>query len=553
MIFSMVMNPTQTFRLSPAHTDAPLAQEAMRLLIRELAERAGVEVIQTAQNPDLTLIVAPGPGPEGYRIENDGAALRIIGHDPAGLLYGVGRFLHSAVSGDGTFVPAAAWQGSSSPAGRFRGMYFAHNFHNWYRSAPLADSIRYIEDLALWGLNAIAFPCDTNPPCPPDEIENVMLPKQRELIKAAKRVGIRAGMITVSNSIMTVPSADIAATPVPDTQPERRGNIGNRVCPSHPQGMARLISKFDRSLEAYRSVGLDFVVAFPYDEGGCGCAQCKPWGGRGFLKACRELSRLAKEKYPDCRFVAGTWCFDVLNTPEGEFDGLDRHIRMNPGWCDYVMCDAHGDFPKWPLEHGSPGGLPMINFAEISMWGRWPWGGSGANPYPHRIARIWSQARHLLTGGLPYSEGRYEDLNKVMCLNLFWDKDADPDQVTRAYLRYEFGPTVVDSMTEVIQIMEEIQPPEFRTHEKAKRVFDLMREVAAHLPAKVLSAWRWRMLYLRAVIDLEAATYPNQTGVVSDRQNDAYEELVLLSCAQHSQPSVTPIARSVLAFQCHRG
>ena len=51
-------------------------------------------------------------------------------------------------------------------------MYFAHNVRNWYRSAPLPDLERYVEDLALRGLNAIAFPCDTNPHCPVEEMMN---------------------------------------------------------------------------------------------------------------------------------------------------------------------------------------------------------------------------------------------------------------------------------------------------------------------------------------------------------------------------------------------
>jgi hypothetical protein len=54
---------------------------------------------------------------------------------------------------------------------------------------------------------------------------------------------------------------------------------------------------------------------------------------------------------------------------------------------------------------------------------------------------------------------------------------------------------------------------------------------------------------LRAVIDFEAVTHPGPTGVVSDKQNEAYEELVRLYSAQHSQPSITPIARSVSAHR----
>jgi len=46
------------------------------------------------------------------------------------------------------------------------------------------------------------------------------------------------------------------------------------------------------------------------------------------------------------------------------------------------MVDDHDDFPRWPLDHGGGkvGGLPLLNFPEISMWGRSPWGGYGFNP-----------------------------------------------------------------------------------------------------------------------------------------------------------------------------
>ena len=536
-----------TLQLQLANMDSPLVNEAARLLMQELAERAGVEVVRTTEAADLTLRIDPDTDTEGYRIENVDSILCITGNDPPGLLYGVGRFLHSSISGDGGFEPGA-WRGSSAPACNFRGMYFAHNFHNWYRSAPLPDLVRYVEDLALWGLNAIVFPCDTNPPCPVDEIESIMLPKQLELIIVAKRLGIRIGMITAINTILTTPEAEIAAEPVPDAKPVRRGQAGNRVCPSHPKGFARLTSRFERSLDAYTSVGLDFVVGFPYDEGGCGCEQCRPWGGNGYIKACMELSRLAKQKYSGCHFIAGTWCFDVLDKPEGEYEGLDRSIRLDAGWCDGVMCDSHGEYPKWPIEHGAPSGLPMINFAEISMWGRRPWGGCGANPLPRRIADIWRQSRHLLSGGLPYSEGRFEDINKVTCLSLFWDKDADLDKVVREYIGYEFGTVVVEKMAAAIRIMEETYRPQLRTHEKAKTVIDLVQEAAAKLPSRVLSSWRWRLLFLRAIIDLEATTHANATGIVSDRQNDAFKELVNLYCAENAQPSVTPPTRSGCAL-----
>ena len=34
-------------------------------------------------------------------------------------------------------------------------MYFASHFHNWYHMAGDAEMARYVEDIALWGVNAV--------------------------------------------------------------------------------------------------------------------------------------------------------------------------------------------------------------------------------------------------------------------------------------------------------------------------------------------------------------------------------------------------------------
>ena len=176
-----------TITVRPPATEAPPAKTALRLLQRELSERANTTVTCADHAADIILSVDAAISPESFRIDLDGDARHIVAGNPAGLLYGVGRFLRESVSGNGTFAPCSPVP-LSVPDCRMRGMYFAHNFHNWYRSAPMDELTRYVEDLALWGLNAIAFPCDTNPQCPPDEITNVMLPRQLELIRAAPRL-----------------------------------------------------------------------------------------------------------------------------------------------------------------------------------------------------------------------------------------------------------------------------------------------------------------------------------------------------------------------------
>jgi len=113
------------------------------------------------------------------------------------------------------------------------------------------------------------------------------------------------------------------------------------------------------------------------------------------------------------------------------------------------------------------GGLPLINFAEISMWDRVPWGGYGANPYPHRITRI---------------------------------------------------------MIKAIRLMEEGYPPNVRSREKVLEVLNLVKETSATLPDNLKKSWHWQLLYLRAIIAVEIATLIKKVTIVQQRRKYGREK-----------------------------
>ena len=107
---------------------------------------------------------------------------------------------------------------------------------------------------------------------------------------------------------------------------------------------------------------------------------------------CLAARDTAREIFPDIKVIVGTWAFDAPND-EGEYEGLYKRLRTDMSWIDYLMVDAHGDFPSYPLEHEVI--RPIVNFPEISMWGLAPWGGFGANPLPERFQRIWDSSKHI--------------------------------------------------------------------------------------------------------------------------------------------------------------
>lgn len=125
---------------------------------------------------------------------------------------------------------------------------------------------------------------------------------------------------------------------------------------------------------------------------------------------------MAREIYPNIRSIVSTWVFDKPIVNGSEYEGLDNFIKAEKARSSssgstsnfsFAMVDDHGDFPLWPLQHGggTVGGLPLLNFPEISMWGRSPWGGWGANPLPTRFEGLWQQTKGSVLGGMPYSEG----------------------------------------------------------------------------------------------------------------------------------------------------
>ena len=101
-----------------------------------------------------------------------------------------------------------------------------------------------------------------------------------------------------------------------------------------------------------------------------------------------------------------------------------------------------------------PGGLPLLNFPEISMWGQSPWGGYGANPLPARLQRLWNQTQRKLSGGTPYSEGIYEDINKAICSQFYWDPERPAVETVREYAAFEYSPDVADDVVKVVEAFE---------------------------------------------------------------------------------------------------
>jgi len=505
------------------------------------------------------LQMAPGIGVEGFRIEEAGrGTVRIIGNDERGLLYGVGKFLRDP-----------AWRGISVPEKPIRAIYFATHFHNFYHDAPLEKVTQYIEDLALWGCNTLLVWFDRHHFAGiNDPAAQAMIVRLRDLLRFAETVGIKPAAGVLANEGYATSPKELRAdwTAGHDgyfAQP--CGHYHVEICPNQPGGLELILRCHEEMLDAFRDVKIGYFSIWPYDQGGCTCSRCAPWGANGYLKVAEPLARLIRQRYPEAKIILSTWYFDHFT--KGEWEGISRAFAKKPDWVDYLLADDYGGFPEYPLEHGVPGNLSAVNFPEISMNGMGPWGGFGANPRLVHWEAYWRGVSNRLSGGFPYSEGIYEDINKVLHLQLNWNSRLTTREIAREYAASEFAPVVADEVVTVMLALEEALDHNYDYNSvgsvmaaggfdafqgEAPSIFllpkvtapehaaSILRRVETQLPVAARNAWRWRILLLRALLDEELHRSGGRPTRLSD---DYFDELTRIFYAENAERIVTPPSR----------
>lgn len=250
------------------------------LLSVRIAERCST-LINTGTRPDLTLFLTDDAriGPDGFRIEEVGPTkIRIAGNGAPGVLAGMGRFLRDSRYGHAGFEPTA-WRGVSVPKKTLRGIYFATHFHNYYHDAPLGELERYVEDLGLWGFNVLTVWFDMHHfNGIQDPNAQKFLARLRALHGMARRIGMQTGLVVLGNEAYA------------DSPKELRAEIaelwafGVELCPAKPGAADLMLRWFDEEFKAFADLHIDYLGIGPYDQGGCTCEQCRPWGGERFFK-----------------------------------------------------------------------------------------------------------------------------------------------------------------------------------------------------------------------------------------------------------------------------
>ena len=113
----------------------------------------------------------------------------------------------------------------------------------------------------------------------------LLLNRTKAVLQLVRDVGLSPGVIIVPNQgYDDTPSP---YTPFPDPL-HVRGNLGALTCAE--KGQDYLVELNIEMMKHYvNASGLDWIVFWPYDEGGCGCSDDWPWGGKGFPRISSQV------------------------------------------------------------------------------------------------------------------------------------------------------------------------------------------------------------------------------------------------------------------------
>lgn len=414
-----------------------------------------------------------------------------------------------------------------------RGVYFATHFGNWYENASDADVEQYIADLASWGCNCIGVWFDMHDFTGMDDPAAARrLARLKLIFGTAGKHGLGRDLLFLANESFKDSPPELRASWMPGAngyEHELAGHYHVELCPSRPSAVERLLAMRVQVLDAFKDAPPTSVTIFPYDQGGCTCDACAPWGANAYLALAEKLAALIRARYPGVRINLSTWRFDHFGKL-GEWDGLKRQTATVRDFADRIYVD--------PVDLGKAAAanvLPYFAMSEISMRGMDPWGGFGANPMPHYVVSQ-LQTYPDVEGLRPYSEGRFEDLNKVVALAMLSGRARDADDAVGQYADCYFGPSTRVAVVEAVNMLECNHGRNAIDATRAARALSLLNAAEKTMSAEACASWRWRYLKVRAEIDVALAQ-----GGRCDVLGRLFREVEKLSCVrENTEPYVRP-------------
>jgi hypothetical protein len=447
----------------------------------------------------------------------------IAGSDELGILYGEGKLLRTA-DYKGRQMAITGLNIDECPLDNSRGIYYAIHCNNWYEDIPETAKIKdLIKEQGLWGSNILWMWFDISMyhkgPFEENSDSKNKWERIKQMSKAASDIGIKVGFVEIANAAY-LDQVNDSIKAVGGEPPE------GLLCPRANNGEAMHIMEGNYR-DLYQDLKKNGItvnaisLAF-YDRGGCHCNLCKPWVATGINYIGNFHANLINEYFSGCDLYLNDWHFassDGVDEVEWTKDYLKS---ANPDWIKGIHRDDRHPWDRWT---GIDQKYDVATFFDISMIGGW--GGFGANPFPKRLDTFFNGMHTSgIKGGMSYTEGIFDDINKVLVLQHHWGKNSS-DSILKEYARWYFN---ADDKTQ--QIMSDIL---FDMESEWSNIYSNWNQnlitkaqlnikkridnLEALLPENIKDMWRWKLIHARVSLA--------QTAVdISGLEGSGYDEFI---------------------------
>ena len=498
-------------------------EKAIELLVEEVQKRtriqwrvsakwpaANVPVIAVGQNSSQANIAGPfaarieahaaPKAAEGFRIfvekgERLAPAIFVIGNDPRGMLFGVGRLLRELRMGRDKVSLPEPFEIATSPKYPLRGHQLGYrpktnSYDGW--SLPMWE--QYIRDLIVFGTNAI----ELIPPRSDDAADSphFPLPPMEMMIGMSKLCADYGLDVWIWYPAMDADYSD-------------------------PRTVEKSLKEWGEVFRKLPRIDAIFV----------------PGGDPGHTKPSVLMTLLEKQTENLHRFhpKAQMWVSPQSFSQEwlDEFVGILN--KEQPKWLSGVVHGPQVRVNVSELRKLVPANYPIRRYPDIthSVRCEYPvpdWDVAYAlteareviNPRPVDEAKIFHAYEKDAIGFLCYSEGCNDDVNKIIWSSLGWDPHAKIPDILREYSRYFLGDRNADDFAQGLLSLERNWRGPIRTNDGILTTLEQFRSLEKRATPQELLDWRFQQALYRAYYD---AYEHRRSGYEADLEDRAMDRL----------------------------
>lgn len=429
------------------------------------------------ENIQRALSAMPAIEKEGYKIIVNGQSnvVAVVGADPRGVLYGIGKLLRSMEMRQGQILIADDFMISSSPAYPIRGHQLGYRPKtNAYDAWSPEQFDRYIRDLAIFGANSI----EIMPPRTDDAFTSV------HMKLPAKEMMVEQSRICDSYGI------DVWMW-----YPNLGSDYGN------PDSLQRELEERHAVFKSLPRLDALFV----------------PGGDPGDLEPDALFDFLQKEAevlhqyHPNAKIWVSPQVFKPTRKWLESFYG---HVNRKYDWFGGVV---FGPWIKTPIEEVRKlvnSEIPIRRYPDIThnIKCQYPipnWDLAYANtleresvnPRPIDQKKIHNAFAKYAQGSISYSEGINDDVNKMIWSDQDWNPESSVIETLHDYVRYFISADLTGEIAQGIMALEENLRGPLLANDGVVRTLHQWQAIEKNAPDEVLSNYRFQMGLIRAYYD----------------------------------------------------